>query len=170
MQIMEHQREISHIIHDLEQIQTMNYDNPQGLEPLKHSRIMAGNLINEFKALIDTLENEEFDQNQVIYSTEMVETMCMVALYLSRHNPSKLLASDITHGAAINMCSDIIGCSAESLFHMKSLYDSYFTTIEMGKMSEVILNTDMMQCVDQCGDMSETKLGHMCRMRMKMDR
>lgn len=163
MLMSDHMTQIDHIVHDLQQLEISKFDNKMPMSPMAHTRILAKEVMEEFMSLLRDLEIEEFEHRGIIYDTEMINDMCMIAYCLCQYDHQKLFESDMTYEETCNVCAGIIGCNPEALIHIKSNYDTFFENIKNGVEQTIVLNSDMIRTMRMFESASEEKLIAECR-------
>lgn len=163
MLMSDHMTEIDHIIHDLDQIEMLEFDDRLPTEPLLNSQILAKEIREEFMDLLRDLELEEFEHSGIIYDSIMIGKMCLASYYMSRFGHQNLYNMGLTMEETAEKASKMIGCNPESLLHMKSVYDEFFLNKRTGKEQTVILNADMLRTMRECEAMTEVEVGLECK-------
>jgi chlorite dismutase len=167
MLMKEHLPEIDHIIHDLKQIENTEFDTNRDMNPLEHSKIIAEEAIEEFIALLEHMETDEFNHSGVLYDSLMIRKMCMVSYYMSRFEFDNLFRTNLTFEETCEECARMIACNPESIIQMKNLYDNYFSKKEIGREQEVHISDDMRMVINECIGLTDEEMAIACKMELR---
>ncbi len=163
MLMMEHKSDIDHILHDLEQIEYSEFDTSTNQPTLEHSKTLAKEVTDEFIALLNTLEDEEFTHVGIVYDSKMIEDMCLITYYMGIYGHQELFDKIIPLEEACTKCANSIGCNAEALLNMKRMYDNYLVNSRNGRPQDQALTNDMMFVIRVSDNMTQEEMTMACK-------
>lgn len=163
MLMMAHKSDIDHILHELEEIEFSAVEPGTFSPTLAHDKQLAKEVIDDFIALMNTLEDEEFASVGIVYDSKMVEDMCLVTYYMSVYGYRDLFDQPMTLEEAVSYFAKIIGCHAEGLLNMKHMYDTYLINSRNGWPQDQGLTNDMMFVIRVSDGMTQEEMNTACR-------